>query len=114
MLGFYTARDLRRPLILMRPEPRLNHGQYWDGVVAQRAPVALLHDVAVTGEQLLESQRLLGNANARVLGVFALVERTDKLRLAKLDGAGLKVSAILSLYEATLSEVRESELYGAR
>jgi orotate phosphoribosyltransferase len=114
MLGFYTARHLNRPLILMRPEPRLNHGQYWDGKIAQHTPVALLHDVAVTGEQLLESQRLLKNAHARVLGVFALVERTDKLRLTRLDEAGLKVSAVLSLDEKILSDLREEELYGAR
>lgn len=114
MLGFYTARQLNRPLILMRPEPRLNHGQYWDGQIAQRTPVALLHDVAVTGEQLLESQRLLKNANANVIGVFALVERIDKLWLTRLNEAGLKVSAILSLDEETLSNLREEELYGTR
>jgi orotate phosphoribosyltransferase len=97
MLGVHVSRCLRKDVILLRDKPRLSHGQYWDGILEPNRVALIVHDVAVTGSQLMEAQRTMATAGHKVLGVFSLIERSNKVDYQKLQVVGLKLNSVLKL-----------------
>ncbi len=103
LLGVYVARALRRDVVLLRNSPRLCHGQYWDGVLADSCPIIIVHDVAVTGDQLVQAHQLLSPRGHSILGVYCLVERIDKIDYNAMETRNLKLFSITKLNELAIT-----------
>lgn len=102
VLGLETARALRRPCLFMRDRPRIEREQYWDGSLPANAVPIIVHDVAVTGEQLAAAREHLLSRGLSCNHVFCLVERPEKGARKRLESASLQLIPILKLSDADL------------
>lgn len=100
VLGLETARALRRPCLFMRDRPRIEREQYWDGSFPADGVPIIVHDVAVTGEQLAAAREHLIYRGLSCSHVFCLVERPEKGARKKLESASLQLIPILQLSDA--------------
>ncbi len=100
VLGLETARALRRPCLFMRERPRIEREQYWDGSFPADSIPIIVHDVAVTGEQLAAAREHLISRGLSCSHVFCLVERPEKGARQKLDSASLQLIPILQLSDS--------------
>jgi len=94
LLAYYAGQKLGRPVVFARPSPRLRRHQYWDGNLPPGAPAAIIHDVLVSGDQLIETHRSLRNAGSPVVGVFGLVDRRPAAARERMTTSGLPAYAI--------------------
>ncbi|MGX7709440.1 phosphoribosyltransferase [Methylobacterium sp. Gmos1] len=101
-LGLETARSLRRPFLFMREKPRVEQGQYWDGSLPHDGVLIIVHDVAVSGDQLVSAYDHLKNKGYNCSRVFCLVERTDKSARSRLAERSMSLIPVLQLDDAAL------------
>jgi len=102
VLGSTVARRLDLPLVAVYPEQSLLHTRAFDGEVRPGEVVLIVDDVASDSRYLLQVVDRLRRANAVVLGVVALVNRTEGDCEASLAAAQVPFYPVLNLGDAEL------------
>ncbi|HEX8232300.1 MAG TPA: hypothetical protein VF559_03005 [Caulobacteraceae bacterium] len=101
-----TAEKLRRPIIFLREQPRIREDQVWDGVLPTDGHLVLVHDVAVSGRQLVEAQRLLAARGHRCHELFCLVDRTPAVAKDEIAAEGLDFRPITAVSDEDIERLR--------
>lgn len=76
LFGIKVSDILGIPFVKMRLTPKILMNQRWDGILNSGDNVIIVHDVLVTGSQILDTMASFpGNMN--IYGLFCLIQRTD-------------------------------------
>lgn len=105
LLGFKVAESLERPPVIMRQNKgRIFKEQPWDGELSPDDQVIIVHDVLVTGDQVVAAMKKLQNFKVEVIGVYCIVNRLEKGGAKIVEDKGCKVHAMLNLDDATIEK----------
>ena len=76
LLGLEVAQKLGKPLVKMRHNEKIIEKEYWEGKFKPNSNVIIVHDVLVTGKQIVESINKFP-PNVKIHGLFNLVDRKE-------------------------------------
>lgn len=83
LLGVEVGRQLGKPIVKMRKgQGKILTEQCWDGKLSPGERVIIIHDVLVSGEQIIDTIHKLSQKNCSIEGFFCLITRTGP----KLEG----------------------------
>lgn len=108
-LGSKISEKLGKPLVKMRPK----HGRYitercWDGDLRKTDRVIIVHDVLVSGDQILHTLEHLP-PTCHVEGLYCLIGRTDAEGLKLLASKQIKVETIMNLDDNDIAKILSQE-----
>lgn len=106
LLALEAARILRRPTVLMREHPRIRENQFWDGTLSADAYPVIVHDVAVSGAQLINARERLQAHGVNVQDVACLIDRTDEAAKSLLQRAGLRLLPVTTISDDEIAALR--------
>ncbi|MCB2182987.1 MAG: hypothetical protein KQH63_13215 [Desulfobulbaceae bacterium] len=106
LFGYEVSKALNVPVVFMRNEGRIQENKPWDGSFNRFDNVVIIHDVTVTGKQIVEDLYNLTGKN--VIGLFTLVLRTDKNAFVELSSHNVKVFPVLKFDEESLRYLVET------
>lgn len=101
ILGIELAEILEKePVIMHHKKRRIFDEQYWDGDLALKSRVIIIHDVIYSGDNITDCISNLPKT-CSIIGVFALINRTDKdQKYDKKRGKGLIEATGVRVYSA--------------
>lgn len=108
MLGYGVGERIGKSVINVTREPYIFSNQCWEGDFDNESKNhgIVIHDVLVTGAQVLESIKKI-EEHCLVNDVFCLVERKDYSGRTDLENKGYKVHSLLALSDADIEAMME-------
>lgn len=100
LLGFKVAESLGRPPVIMREKKgRIFEDQPWDGELSPSDEAIIVHDVLVSGDQVVAAMKKLQNFGVKVHAVYCIVNRLEYLGEKKIiqENENCQVRAMLEL-----------------
>lgn len=78
LLGFKVGQSLGYPQVIMRNgKGRIFKDHPWDGELNRRDKVIIVHDVLVSGSQVVSAMKKIKNLGAEVVAVYCIVKRSE-------------------------------------
>lgn len=110
LLALEVGKRLRKPVVKMRPQGKIFYSQPWDGDLKNGDCVLLIHDVLVTGSQIIDARNeiIKYRNSCEVKGLFCLIARTDTSfnGIATLNDAGIPAHYISGVSDAQIEKIR--------
>lgn len=107
LLGFKVAESLGYPPVIMRTEKgRIFEDQPWDGELSSSDKVIIVHDVLVSGDQVVATMQKLKDAQVEVVALYCIVNRLEYPGEEKVQAKdrSCKVRAMLELNDEIISK----------
>ena len=106
ILGFEVGQNLGKSLIKIRPKDgKIEKDKPWEGTLDFSDQVIIIHDVLVTGDQILEAINKIRKKCKKIIGIYCLIRRKDfPQNLEKLKG--FKVESILEVNDDDIKTIR--------
>lgn len=107
LLGFKVAENLDCPPVIMRMNKgRIFEDRPWDGELSCNDKVIIVHDVLVTGEQVVDAIQKLQNFGVEINAVYCIVHRSEYFGMEAITSKdkNCKVRAMLDLDDKTICE----------
>jgi orotate phosphoribosyltransferase len=105
LLAFEVGKRMGKPIVTMRKKAgRVLRDQCWDGSLNPTDRIIILHDVLVSGKQIINSIDKI--PTCEVVGFYCLVARIDNSGMEALKERGIKINSILQLDDNNINELR--------
>lgn len=107
LLGFKVAENLDCPPVIMRTKKgRIFENRPWDGELSCSDKVIIVHDVLVTGDQIVNTMKTLKSFGVEVSGVYCIVHRLEYSGCEKihLQDWRCTIQAMLDLNDEAIRE----------
>ncbi len=107
LLGFKVGQSLGYPQVIVRnSKGRIFKDRPWDGELNRRDKVIIVHDVLVSGTQVVSAMKKIRSVGAEIVAVYCIVKRLERSGEKKVhdENRNCKVRAMLALDDKTISE----------
>lgn len=112
LLGLEVAKQLHKPVIAIQSTGRIWQEEYWDGKYKsdRKNKIIVVHDVLVTGQNIIDSIKKLPENTYKLMGVYSLVEYSglDDINVGNnLKGTEIESSGIKCLIKVDKNKLKE-------
>lgn len=117
LLGFKVGQSLGYPQVIMRnSNGRIFKDHPWDGELKRSDKVIIVHDVLVSGEQVVSAMKKIKHFGAEIVAVYCIVKRSEhsgEKKVCSESNGTCKVRAMLALNDKIISEKYYNEAQNA-
>lgn len=108
LLAFELGKLLGKPIVnIRRTQGKIIREQHWDGILSPTDRVIVIHDVLVTGQQVVESMRKLPES-CEQLAFFCLVSRKEWPGKKAVEDRGIPFFSLLELDDSGIARLLET------
>lgn len=108
LLGFKVGQSLGYPQVIMRNgDGRIFKNRPWDGELNRRDRVIIVHDVLVSGDQVVSAMKNIKRFVAEIVAVYCIVNRSEysgEKEVSFESNGNCKVRAMLELDDKIIRE----------
>lgn len=106
LLGLGVSRKINIPMVRITEKPNILFDQSWEGSfkVNEETTVIIVHDVLVTGDQVIKSIEKIPNS-CSVIAIFCLINRLDYNGKSMLESKGYTVHSLVELSDSDLEKM---------
>lgn len=110
ILGVEVAKLFGKPVVKMRKDKgKLEIDHLWDGEFGNGNRVLIVHDVLVSGEQIIHVKNHIPS-RFEVVALCCLAARTDDKGLETLEKENIRVERVIDLSDAEIERLMKKEL----
>ncbi len=107
LLGFEVGRQLGKPVVKIRPKDgKIVKEQCWDGDLKITDRVIIIHDVLVSGEQIIDTIQKIPKS-CTVLGLFCMIVRKGGKGKEKIEKMGVPCHRVIELNDEIIHKLRK-------